>query len=293
MTEAALNSRSDPAQPQSNAPIPPVVRPVAGSAALPARAIGWTSARAVLALMLREMGSRYGRTPGGYVWAVLEPLGYVVILSLAFSLLFRSPSLGTSFVLFYATGYLPFIQYQNVSHEVARSLRFSRALMSYPVVSWIDAVLARFILNALTTLFVAVLLMTLILSFVDTRGLLDFGPILLAFALASLGGLGVGLVNCALIGLVPVWEQLWNIISRPLFLGSAILYTFEDLPTMVSDFLWFNPLVHVSGLMRRGVYSTYDASYVSLIYTFGVAMILVAFGLLLMRRFSRKILNDM
>ncbi|MGH1458134.1 MAG: ABC transporter permease [Paracoccaceae bacterium] len=280
-----MSARSNPAAAPSGPPIRPAARPK--------RATRWASGRSVLALMLREMGSQYGRSPGGYLWAVLEPLGYVIVMSMAFSLLFRAPSLGTSFVLFYATGYLPFTQYQNVSQAVARALRYSRALMNYPVVGWIDAVLARFLLNALTSVAVAVLLMAIILFFVDTRGLLDFSPILMAFAVASVGGLGVGLVNCALMGLFPVWEQLWNIATRPLFLGSAILYTYEDLPSMVGDILWFNPLVHVAGLMRRGVYSTYDASYVSLIFIWGVALGLVVLGMLLMHRFSRKILNDM
>ena len=37
--------------------------------------------RTILALMLREMSARYGRSPGGYLWALLEPLGAILILS--------------------------------------------------------------------------------------------------------------------------------------------------------------------------------------------------------------------
>lgn len=58
-----------------------------------------TSMRSVSALMLREMSTRYGRTPGGYIWAILEPLGMIIILGLAFALLVRVPAMGTSFLL--------------------------------------------------------------------------------------------------------------------------------------------------------------------------------------------------
>ena len=112
----------------------------------------FASGRVILALMLREMSTRYGRTPGGYIWALLEPLGGVLILAIGFSLLVRSPPLGTSFILFYATGMMPFDLFQKVSNATAKSLRFSRPLLAYPAVSWIDTLLARFLLNTLTSM---------------------------------------------------------------------------------------------------------------------------------------------
>lgn len=31
--------------------------------------------RTVMAMVLREMTATYGRTPGGYIWAIIEPVG--------------------------------------------------------------------------------------------------------------------------------------------------------------------------------------------------------------------------
>ena len=64
--------------------------------------------RTIAALMLREMSTTYGQSAGGYIWAILKPVGMIVILSLVFSLMVRKPYLGTNFMLFYATGYLPY-----------------------------------------------------------------------------------------------------------------------------------------------------------------------------------------
>ena len=44
------------------------------------------SARAIGALILREMSSSYGRSPGAYVWAILEPVAGIALLSLVFVL---------------------------------------------------------------------------------------------------------------------------------------------------------------------------------------------------------------
>lgn len=103
-----------------------------------------------MALILREMSTRYGRTPGGYVWAVLEPVGALVVMSVVFAILLRAPPLGNSFILFYASGYLPFIISATIMANVQSAISFSKPLLMYPAVSWLDAIIARFILNLLT-----------------------------------------------------------------------------------------------------------------------------------------------
>lgn len=249
------------------------------------------SVRTITALMLREMSATYGASPGGYLWAVVQPVGMLVVLSIAFALLVRAPSLGTSFFLFYATGYLPFAFYVDIASKVAQALRYARALLAYPSVTWADAVLARFILNILTQGIVFCVVISAVFIFSDPRTILDLLPILSGLTMACLLGFGVGLVNSILGGLFQIWNNLWQIVSRPLFLASGVFFIYEDLPTTAQNILWWNPLMHVTGLVRTGFYPTYQASYVSLTYGFGVALILIAFGLVLMRANHAKVLE--
>ncbi|KKN09390.1 hypothetical protein LCGC14_1047080 [marine sediment metagenome] len=254
-------------------------------------AVSWRTARTVIALMLREMGSTYGRSPGGYVWALLEPVGAILILALAFSLMLRAPSLGTSFILFYATGFLPFNVYSDIATKVGGALGYSKPLLAYPGVTWVDAVMARFLLNSLTGLTVFCLLITSILIVVDAHTVIALGPILTGLSMAALLGLGVGLLNSVLKGLYPVWGRIWGIINRPLFLASGVFFTYEDMPPRAQEILIWNPLLHVVGLVRRGFYPTYQASYVSLTYGFGVAMIMVMLGMIFMRAHYKTVLE--
>ncbi len=237
------------------------------------------------------MSTRYGRTPGGYVWGVLEPLAAILFLSIGFSLVMRSPALGTSFLLFYATGYLPFSLYQTLSAMIGASIRFSKPLLRYPAVTWLDAVLARFLLNSLTGVLVAVILLTGILAMIEHRTQLDLPPMVLAMVLAMGLGLGVGVINCAISGLYPIWEMIWSILTRPLFLASGIFFLYGSLPPLAQNLLWYNPLIHIVGLMRTGFYPTYDAPYVNVAYVLGVSLGLLAMGLLLLGRYHREILN--
>ncbi len=250
-----------------------------------------TSTRSILALVLREMSSTYGRSPGGYIWAVVQPIGMILILALGFSLLIRAPSLGTSFLLFYATGYLPFDLYNHLVKKILAALTYSRAMLAYPRVIWLDAILARFFLNTLTQLTVFCIVITGILMFDNTRTIITVQPILLGLAIAAGLGLGVGMMNCLLIGLFPVWKIIWGILTRPMLIASGVLFIYEDLPPFVQDILWWNPVLHATGLVRQGFYPTYNASYVSVPYCLLVSMLLTAMGLLFLRAYNRKTLS--
>ncbi|MEM6825896.1 MAG: ABC transporter permease [Pseudomonadota bacterium] len=239
--------------------------------------------RAILALMLREMAATYGRSPGGWIWAVAEPIAAVALLAFVFQLAFDAPPLGQSFVLFYATGYLPFMLFTDVSLKTANALRFSRQLLGYPAITPLDALIARFVLNLMTQIIVIVLVVLGVEIIFDT-GALYAGPVLLAaLGLAALLAAGVGCLNCALFHRFPVWERLWQIITRPLFLVSGIFFLIEDVPQEYRDIALHNPLLHLTALVRRGVYAPYDADLANPVFVAGVGLSCLVLGLLALR----------
>lgn len=235
--------------------------------------------RVIGALVIREMITRYGRSPGGYIWAVLEPVGMVVMLAIVFSQFVRSPPLGSSFVLFYATGYIPFHAYSDIAASVSNAISFNRTLMQFPMVRPLDAILARFILSVLTIIVVSVLLLTGMLLILDHSDVsVSLGPVLVGLGCAMLLGLGVGTMNALIFAFVPVWERIWKIVNRPMFIISGIFYTYESLPRQAQDILYWNPVIHVVGEVRKGFYPIYEGAYVTLGYVLGVAVFLFLAG---------------
>lgn len=250
------------------------------------------SLRTIVALMLREMATTYGRSPGGYLWAVLEPVGGIAVLSLAFSVFLERPALGTNFPLFYATAFLPFTLYSVLAQKVALSIVFSKPLLAYPAVTFADAILARFALNALTQIVVFALVILGIHAIFGLRAALDWPAILLGLSMAAALGLGVGTLNCYLRAVFPLWDTIWSIANRPLFLVSGIFFLFEGLPAQMRALLWFNPLIHITGAMRAGFYPSYRPDYISPTLVFGISLVTLAAGLLALRHSHRAILND-
>lgn len=244
-----------------------------------------------MALVLREMSTRYGRTPGGYVWAVLEPVGALIVLSVVFSVLMRAPSLGNSFLLFYASGYLPFTIYATVAGSVQSAIMFSKPLLMYPAVSWIDAILARFLLNFLTGVVIFIIVFTGIFQFTSATATLNFGPIIVSVLLAALLGLGIGTLNCLLTGLFSAWGNIWGIVTRPLFILAGVIFLYEDMPASIQDILWYTPWIHVTGIARTGVYPTYAPDYISVPLVLFWSLVPLFLGLVLLRRYHQDILN--
>jgi capsular polysaccharide transport system permease protein len=239
--------------------------------------------RVLFALLMREMTTRYGRNAGGYIWAVLEPAGTIAILAAVFSVVARQPALGTHFPVFFATGYLPFHIYMDISRAVSSAVTANRALLTFPRVTIVDTVIARFLLQLLTSIFVFAVIIGAMLSIFDEPVILRFDDILLSIALAALLGFSIGLFNCIAFAWSPTWATVFGVLNRPMFIISGAFFLYESLPRAVQDILWWNPLIHVTAIMRRGFYPTYQADFATPFYIFCFATVFLVLGVLLMR----------
>lgn len=274
-------------------PLPPFSAASPPLGALRPRQRRLASLRTITALMLREMATSYGRSPGGYLWAVLQPVAGVALLTVLFSLFLRNPPIGVSFPLFYATGMVPFLMYLSISSKIGLSIIYSRPLLAYPSVTFMDAILARFVLNFLTEVMVAYIIFAGILMLFDTRAILHLPSVALALGLTGAVSLGVGTLNCYLFTRFPIWQQVWSILMRPMILISCVLMVFDSLPRFAREILWYNPLVHLVGLVRRGFYASYDAPYASPAYVLTVSGLCFMLGLILLRRNQYGLLNSL
>ncbi|WP_417525620.1 ABC transporter permease [Marinovum sp.] len=247
--------------------------------------------RSVSALILREMVTTYGRSPGGYLWVILEPVAGIALLSYVFSLIARTPSLGQNFPLFFATGILPFLLYSSISGLTANSLKYSKPFLAYPAVTYLDALIARIILTTLTHLLVSAIILTGIIMIYDLRPILHWPAIFNALAMTLSFAVAIGTLNCYLFTIAPLWERFWTVLNRPMFILSGILFIPENVPARLRDYFMMIPLPHMTSEMRKGFYATYDAVHVQPIYVYLLAVIILTIGMILLLRNHKLILE--
>lgn len=279
---------TDPAPPSASGYAPP---PPVAMAPPPSTNRRFTTWRSILALMLREMTTSYGRTPGGYIWEILEPALGIMLLVMIFKAGFKTPPLGTNFAMFYATGMVAYQLWIKLSANVASAVRYSKPFLGYPAVSFFDALAARFLLAMLTQMMVSFLLLSVIRAVYDTQTVIHFKTLFLGYSLTILFALGVGLMNAFLFEKYQLYKRVWNITTRPLMFVSGIIILYDTIPDPYRSWLWWNPLVHCIGIIRSGFYIHYDAAYASPLYVFIVSGVTGVVGALFLTRYIRDLLE--
>ncbi len=247
--------------------------------------------RVLFALVVREMVTRYGRSAGGYVWAIIEPAVTIALLTAVFSAISRHPSLGTNFPVFFATGYLGFHIYMDISRAVSVAIQSNRALLNFPRISMLDVIIARFLLQTTTSVTAFAVIMGSLLIYFDLHAPMDFVAIFTAIAYAALLGLGIGTLNCVLFAFSPTYERAFNLINRPMFLISGVFFIYEDLPADLQHLIWWNPLIHLTATMREGFYAEYHAAFVAPVFVLLVALTSLMLGVLLLRAFRGRVME--
>lgn len=248
--------------------------------------------RVTSALVIREMEARFGNKPGGYIWAVLDPVSHVVLMTIIFSAIARTPALGTSFPLFFATGYICFQFYAGMSSYVASAIKANKSLFSYPLVAPIDAVLARTILQFMTIGFVASFILGVILLEQPDAVQLNWTRIFEATFATTLVGAGIGLMNVTLFARSALYEQIFAIVSRPMYLISGVFFMPDAMPHPYVDYVLYNPILHAIMAFRSGFYSEYRPDFLDMGYLYEWAFGTIFIGLALLSVSSAILRND-
>ena len=248
--------------------------------------------RVVAALLIREMDARFGSKPGGYVWALLDPAAHVFLLTIVFQAIARAPALGVSFPLFFATGYTAFQFYQAMGTYLNGAVKANRSLLSYPNVAPIDTIVARYFLQLGTTVLVGIVVLGVIIAWMRTPPELAWPAIIEAVLAASCLGLGIGLINNVMFLKYKLYEQIFGIVNRPLFLISGVFFLPDAIPHPYREIVLFNPLVHVVMQFRVGFYSEYRAAGLDMSYVYNFAFLTLFIGIVLFTASSRLLRNE-
>ncbi len=250
------------------------------------------SVRVILALMLRELESSDSRTSLGFLWAIIDPIATITLMSVVFGIISRTPPVGTNFPLFYMTGVVPFGIYATLAAKSSGALRFNKNLLSFPSVKPIDAIFARFLLNFFIEVAVFLILTFVIIYFWSLnphiKPLLAIQAILMASAL----GLGIGCFNAVLFLLVPTYDNVWSIITRPVMLASGVLIPINSIPQPYAGWLWWNPIAHPVELMRAAFYPEVTTANVDPIYVVSISVVAFAIGMVMLHSHVRDAMED-
>ena len=248
-----------------------------------------TQLRVIGALVLRETMTRYGEHKIGFLWAFIEPMLLVLVVSAIFTGMGTHIPGGMPLATFMVTGFVPYTIFRDSMQQLQGAISQNSSLMAFPQVTTFDVVVARALLELAVLMCVfGIMLLGAGLLGNDIR-VEDPLKVFAACGLLSVLGLGMGFVFAALSPILPSSRQLVNqVLGRPLFLASGLFYTAETLPTWLREWLLYNPLLHLIELVRSAYFVQFESQYGSWSYATVCSFSVLAFGLLVHQALRRR-----
>ncbi|WP_376092754.1 ABC transporter permease [Roseomonas sp. CCTCC AB2023176] len=248
-----------------------------------------TASRVVGALFLREMKTRFGRSRIGYLWAVLEPISHVAVMSFVYWAINRRAPVGDNVILFFVTGVLPYFLFQKTAQHLGGAIRGNHLVLRMPLVTGLDLVVARALLEAAT--WVAVVLLIFGFLILSGRAALPEQPLVCALAafVTFAFGFGVGTINAVLMTVWKSWVLIYPMLTRPLYHFSAIFFFIDRIPANLRDWLSWNPLTHAVGWFRVGYVEAYGSVTLDPAYLIKWTVGAVIIGLCMERAAQRAV----
>ena len=239
--------------------------------------------RVIGALIIRDLRTR---VQGGYVAysiAILWPMAHFGIILTVYLIIGRTASYGSDLMLWIATGALPFIAFTYPSRFISSAISENKALMTFPAVKSIDLMIARSIVECLTSIVVFSALCGVLLALEPNLKVYNPGLVLIAILEAIFVATGVGMLGFSV---VRIWPKLFVAVIFLTILIWATMGLFwvpDSVPEPYRSYLAINPLLHVAEKMRMAVYSDYNSSVMSDQYALFFSGISATLGLFIDR----------
>ena len=264
---------------------------VAAVAQIGFRAALATQWRVIFALLLRDAKTRFGDSRIGYLWAVLEPISHLVLIATVFSANDTGgyPPVGESYIIYYFTGVLPYLLFANTVTGVQQSMKANQSLLQIPLVSHVDVLFSRGLLELLTQFVVAVVM----LSGFSVLGYpaMPHDPIDAVCGLFFLWmtAFGIGVINSVMLHFVRSWDHVFGNVIRAVYFTSGIFLNLSIMPPWIRDTLVWNPVLQAVDWVRHGFYAGWEPEWLDRVYLVYWAVGTVTIGFALERAMRRRL----
>jgi capsular polysaccharide transport system permease protein len=254
---------------------------------------GWDSqSRVVKALMLRELTTRFGRENIGFLWMMVEPLLFAVLVGIMWTYLKGPDEHGVGIIAFVASGYIPLTFLRHSFTRCVSVFLVNGSLLYHRQVKVTDFILVRvlieFIGGTMAWLFIAFAL-----------GILGYIPVPAYPGMMVAGWLLYGLVILSVCFVIAPLSEVSEVIEKILPVSTYIAIPVSGVFTMASwappgarEYLLMSPMVNAMEMIRYGLFGDYIKPYYNIWNPILVSVIFMTIGLVLCRRVRRDLVVE-
>lgn len=240
--------------------------------------------RVIWALIMREMLTRYGRNNIGFLWLFVEPMVFVVVITLIWTATRPIHNSTIPIVAFALTGYSSVLLWRNLPGRCIGAVGSNNTLLHHRYVKVLDIFAARIFLEqgAVTTSFVVLGTMMGLVGWITPPE--DVLQVLGAWLMLAWFGAGLALTLGALADRWEVVAKFWSPASLVLFPLSGAAFLVDALPQHTRELALYIPMLHGVEFLRAGFFGSHFIAHYDLSYLLAWNLGLTIFGLSQVRR---------
>lgn len=256
-------------------------------------AAGWRIQRRVIgALMVRELVTRFGRENIGFLWIMVEPLLFAVLVGVVWRYMKGPEEHGVSIIAFVVTGYLPMTFFRNSVNRAVRIFSVNSGLMYHRQVKVLDFVFVRVLIEMIGAMMAFVVIAVLLISLDEFPVPSDIGALVLGWCLYALFTFSLCTVLAPLSEMSDVLEKLVPVTTYITIPFAGTFNMTSWLAPKAQDAVYYSPFVHGMELMRYGIFGDVVNAKWDVTVPIAASMICTVIGLALCRRVRRDLVVE-
>jgi len=226
-----------------------------------------------------------------WFWAVMEPMAVVgLVLGERQVRSVGREIQGSNFAAWAFIGLIAFQLFRTYTRLMG-AIDSNKGLFTYRQIKPIDTIIIRSVydfifLSFIFFLFVLIAMLTGANSIVPRDAL----GVIYTWGSMWVLSLSVGIVGSALAALVEEVRVIIRLASLPLMLISGVFFPLTTIPAQITQYLMYNPIVHIIETMRQFYLTNYNPLHgTSMSYAWLCSLSMMVLGLMLHVRFRDKI----
>lgn len=242
-----------------------------------------------MALLLREVLTRYGRKNIGVLWLFVEPMIFTLGVTTLWTLFDASHGTHIPISAFALTGYSSILLWRNMPGRCIHAIEPNLSLMYHRNVKVMDIYIARILLEFLgaTMSFFVLSVIFIAVGMVpppEDLFLVASGWIMLVWFGASLALL-IGTLSEEF----ELVEKIWHPASYLIFPLSGAAFIVDVLPPVAKQYVLWLPMVNGVELLREGYFGSLFKAHYDVGFTAIFCLTLTLLGTAQLRRIGREV----
>lgn len=254
---------------------------------------GWDiQVRVIKALMLRELTTRFGRENIGFLWIMVEPLLFALLVGILWRAMKGPLEYGVDIVAFVVTGYIPLVFFRSTVTRAVSSFTANGSLMYHRQIKVLDLILVRFLIEMIghTMAYFVIAVALGVLNIFPWPH--DIGMLILGWLYYSMFTFALALVVAPLSEMSEVLEKIVPVSTYLMIPFSGAFYTVGALYPSAAELVLLSPPVHGMEMMRYGVFGSSIDPHYDYLYPFTICLPCIALGLLLCRVVRKRLVIE-